>query len=127
MRCIPLTVYKEREHLRRDGIEVGSADLLIYDDQYGDLIVADLTVAPPPTDKLQRLRNTASDLSERLGLPVRAVLIAPIDPEFFLQNTNLRPLAFVDKNQLDSLWNLIREGNVEAALNYFRTWLNHAP
>src|SRR5207245_2472787 len=104
---IPLLIYQDAEHVREDGREKGSADIIGADRDLG-LLIIDCTLNIPDLPKIQKLVNTARDLGARLDTNCRAILICGGDTILLRQESAKYGVSFIDASQLEAVWNTAR-------------------
>lgn len=115
---IDLSMLREAEEMRRDGVHVGSADILAYHPKMG-LCVMDCTRSTPDAQKADSLLNTANAVSAQLDLPVYAAVIAPVDLVVTRREWAGTGISLVDKRDVGDLLKLCSDGYIEAAQNHF--------
>jgi hypothetical protein len=133
-RVLNLSLLPDAEHLRIDGKEEGSCDILatLESGSTSSVLLIDCTTAVPRQDKLARIRLTgeeiakqAAGLFEKLQVTVRPIIAISKDvpelrnPEYLQAGTNI-----LDKSQLQILLELIRAGAQEQATRTLCDWLS---
>ena len=126
LRYAPLMVYREAEHMRDQGREIGSADIVAFDFECG-LLVIDCTSNVPTIDKIQKLRNTVQALGKRISTPIRGVIVCASDVALLRQDSARYGIDFVDASQLQAIWDIARSGNTALALNHLRQIVQFVP
>ena len=123
-RVLNLSALPDAEHLRIDGKEEGSCDIIATaESSPASLLLVDCTTAVPRQDKFARIRLTseeitkqAASLFEKLQVTVRPVIAVSKNvpelrnPEYIQAGTYI-----LDKSQLRILFELVRAGNREKA------------
>ena len=133
-RVLNLSSLPEAEHLRVEGKEEGSCDILaaLESGKTSAVVLIDCTTAVPQRDKLARIRLTgeeiakqAASLFQKLQVTVRPVVAMSKNvpelrnPEFLLTDTYM-----LDQSNLRVLLELIRAGNREQAQRTVCDWLS---
>jgi len=123
-RVLNLSALPDAEHLRIDGKEEGSCDIIATAESSPEsLLLVDCTTAVPRPDKFARIRLTAEEIAkqakslfEKLQITVRPVIAVSKDvpelrnPEYMAADTYI-----LDRSQLQTIMELIRTGNRERA------------
>ena len=124
-RTLNLSALPDAEHLRIDGKEEGSCDIIAAaESSPASLLLVDCTTAVPRQDKFARIRLTAEEIAkqaaslfEKLQVTVRPVIAVSKDvpelrnPEYLQAGTSI-----LDKSQLQILFELVKVGNREKAI-----------
>jgi hypothetical protein len=133
-RVLNLSSLPEAEHLRIEGKEEGSCDILAALElgKTSVVVLVDCTTAVPQRDKLARIRLTgeeiakqAASLFQKLQVTVRPVVATSKNvpelhnPEFIPSDTYM-----LDQSNLQMLLELIRAGNQEQAQRIVCDWLS---
>ena len=123
-RVLNLSALPDAEHLRIDGKEEGSCDIIAVAESIpASLLIVDCTTAVPRQDKFARIRLTAEEIAKqaaslfgKLQVTVRPVIAISKEvpelrnPEYIQAGTYV-----LDKSQLQTLMELVRVGNREKA------------
>ncbi|HEX5415661.1 MAG TPA: hypothetical protein VFZ25_08335, partial [Chloroflexota bacterium] len=77
--------------------------------------------------KIDKLRNTALFLGEQLTHRVHALIVTPVDLVAVPQEAARYGVAFIDRQQIEELWDLIRQANIIQARSRFLQWIQDVP
>lgn len=132
-KVLNLSLFADAEHLRIEGKEEGSCDILaaLESGSTSSVLLIDCTTAVPRQDKLARIRLTseeiekqAADLFSKLQVTVRPIIAVSKDvpelrnPEYLQAGTHI-----IDKSKFQILLEFIRAGNQEGATRTLCDWL----
>jgi hypothetical protein len=103
-------------------IEKGAVDTLAFDENIGTLVI-DFTNSPPKWTKVDKIRNSARYIYEKLSISGTPVIICNkccLDTK-----TSVSDVVIIDKNDTDKLIKLISNNKIEQAKQSFYDIVNH--
>ena len=90
-------------------------------------MVVDCTRGVPQPDKAERLRATAIFLYGRLGVPVRAVILAAGSLPILQKDWAQYGVTLIDGPRLGILLGLVESGGLGSAQAHLQAWLRDVP
>ncbi|MGB8936768.1 MAG: hypothetical protein WCC17_16880 [Candidatus Nitrosopolaris sp.] len=119
-----MKVNRSDDEKMKDGqIEKGSVDTIAYAMMPNTtLLVIDFTTSPPNPSKIDKIRDSAKFISEKLSIPTTPVIICNKSCHHVKvgSKTSGSNVIIIDKNDTDKLVQLISSNGIEAASQEFQ-------
>jgi hypothetical protein len=119
MRPIFLAYNDECEKVKEGKMERGAADVLAFDDARSTLLVIDNTATAPAAQKIDKLRNTAKFIGEKVGQELTPVMITGVDCTSLKAALKGDKVRVVDSNDLNSILEYLDNNAIMEARNAF--------
>ena len=65
---------KDGETIRENKMEIGSADILLYEAENENLFLIDCTLRAPSNQKIDNIRNSADYISRKMGYQIKPII-----------------------------------------------------
>lgn len=119
MRPIFLAYNDECEKVKEGKVEKGAADVLAFDDARGAILAVDNTANVPTAQKMDKIRNTAKFIADKVGQEVTPVIITGVDCTSINASSQGDTVRIVDSSDLKAILQYLDENKIIEARNAF--------